>query len=69
MYKNDYKNKLFVFNKNWYKFKDYPFFDWNEPIYANFMIDLLQKMETRYFEAFEVIYKELEECNDIIFVQ
>ena len=26
-------------------------------------------METRYFDAQEVIYKELEECNDIIFVQ
>jgi hypothetical protein len=33
------------------------------------MIELLQTMETRFFEAFEVIYKELEECNDIIFVQ
>jgi hypothetical protein len=32
------------------------------------MIELLKKMEARYFEAQEVIYKELEECDDIIFV-
>lgn len=41
MCKEDYKNKLFIINKNWYKFKDYPFYDWNEPIYSNFMIELL----------------------------
>jgi hypothetical protein len=33
------------------------------------MIDLLKKMEARFFDSQEVIYKELEECNDIIFVQ
>jgi len=32
------------------------------------MIDILKRMETRYFDAQEVIYKELEECNDILFV-
>lgn len=33
------------------------------------MMDLLKSMEARSFEAREVICKELEECNEIIFVQ
>jgi hypothetical protein len=32
------------------------------------MIDLLKIMEVRFYDAYEVIYKEIEECNDIIFV-
>lgn len=32
------------------------------------MIGLLKNMEARYFDAQEVIYKEVEDCNDIIFV-
>lgn len=33
------------------------------------MIEFMKLMEARLFEPREVILKELEECNDIIFVQ
>jgi hypothetical protein len=32
------------------------------------MIEFMKLMEARLFEPREVILKELEECNDIIFV-
>jgi len=32
------------------------------------MIEMMKSMEARYFEAREVILKELEECNEINFI-
>ena len=29
-HKNDRINELFTFSKDWYKYKDYPFHDWND---------------------------------------
>ena len=33
------------------------------------MVEILKNMEARQYEAREIILKELEECNEIIFVQ
>ena len=37
--------------------------------YQNFMVKLMRKLEIRKFRAHEIILNELEECDEIIFVQ
>lgn len=48
---------------------DYAFFTWNDVQYQNFMIEILKSLEPRLFKAREVIYVELDEVNEIIFIE
>ena len=59
----------FEFNINYYKFKDYPFYDWRDSQYQNFMLRFMRSLITRYFESDTCIYKELEQVNEVVFVQ
>ena len=48
---------------------DYSFFTWNDVQYQNFMIDILKNLEPRIFSPREVIYVELDEVNEILFIE
>ena len=60
---------LIYLSPGWTRFREYPYYDWDNSVYENFMIDLLRSLEVRSFEAKEIIIGELEECNEILFVQ
>ena len=42
-------------------------FNWENPIYADFMTDLMQKMEPTFVAPNSVIYNELDEITAVIF--
>ena len=44
------------------------FYTWNHSEYRNFMIDMLRLLQPRQERANVVIYKELDEINEIIFI-
>ena len=48
---------------------DFPFYEWEHLGYQTFMISLLRTLEIRKFHAGEMILNELEECNEMTFVQ
>lgn len=48
---------------------DYSFYTWNDVQYQNFMIDILKSLEPRIFSQREVIYVELDEVNEILFIE
>ena len=48
---------------------DYSFYTWSDLQYQNMMIDILGKLEPRKFAARETIYYELDEVNEIIFIE
>lgn len=48
---------------------DYSFYTWNDVQYQNFMIDILKSLEPRIFAPREVIYVELDEVNEILFIE
>ena len=43
------------------------FFNWGNPVYAEFMTDLMQKMEPTFALAGTIIYSELEQVSEVIF--
>jgi len=54
---------------NWHRFREYPFFDWNNQNYETFMIQILRSLEVRSFKRREIILEELQEVTEILFVQ
>ena len=46
----------------------FPFYDYNNDLYCSFMIKLMIYLEPRQFNANEMIYEELEDANEILFV-
>uniref|UniRef100_A0A7S3FW38 Cyclic nucleotide-binding domain-containing protein n=1 Tax=Strombidium rassoulzadegani TaxID=1082188 RepID=A0A7S3FW38_9SPIT len=57
-------------NKNEEDIKiDYAFYTWNDVQYQNFMINILKSLEPRQFGRREVIYVELDEVNEILFIE
>ena len=43
-------------------------YSWADNYYSSFMIQVLQKLEPRFFEPGEYIFEEGEEVNEHIFV-
>lgn len=56
--KDNEQNKIF-----------YSFYTWSDNQYQNFMIDILRKLEPRKFAEREYINYELDEVNEIIFIE
>ena len=48
---------------------DYSFYTWSDLQYQNLMIDILGNLEPRKIDALETIYLELDEVNEIIFIE
>lgn len=48
---------------------DYSFYTWGDLQYQNMMIEILSRLEPRKFDAHETIYYELDEVNEIIFIE
>ena len=46
----------------------YPFYEYKDNEYQEFIIDLIQELEPRYFAPWTVIYQELDECLEMYFV-
>jgi len=82
--RNIYSHFLFKnFIKNFEKFFDFPkenpengpvkidysFYTWDDVQYQNFMIDILKTLEPRVFAARETINFELDEVNEILFIE
>jgi hypothetical protein len=47
---------------------EYPFVTFNDHTYSFFMTRVLESLQIRFFEKGLVIAKELDECNEILFV-
>lgn len=73
-----YKEFLFKDFLDTYKrtfcFRDYEcpdqpaFYTWDNPHYRNFMFDLLKCLEPRILARNEVVFNELDEVNEVIFI-
>ena len=51
-----------------YELVDQPaFYNWDNPSYRNFMFDLLKCLEPRSQEKDQVVFRELDEVNEVIF--
>ena len=48
-------------------FHQFSYFNWENPVYAYFMTDLMQKMEPTFVTPNSVIYNELDEITEVIF--
>lgn len=46
----------------------FPFYTYSDDNYSQFLLAIMQNLEVRYFNAGEMIYHELEECNEALFV-
>ena len=46
----------------------YPYLTFENDTYNNFMTLIMQNLEIRFIKAGQIIAKELEECNEILFV-
>ena len=53
----------------WKRFRVYPFWDWKDDQYEKFMLSILQALEVRNFDKKQYIFKELEECHEVYFIQ
>lgn len=40
----------------------------NDDKYLKFMTQIMRSLESRYFMQHEIIYKELDECQEVLFV-
>ena len=49
--------------------KTIPYYTWQDQIYRDFMMQILQKLEPRYMSKNQMIFEELDDINEIIFVQ
>ena len=45
------------------------FFSWDDQVYRDFMIEVLQNLEPRVEEKGTILYRELEEISEIIFIE
>jgi hypothetical protein len=50
-------------------YRSYPFIDWDDDQYQEFMVRLLRSLEIRQFQPNQFILGELEECLEILFVE
>ena len=50
------------------KFKHFPFYEWDNNEYRNFMIQLLLKLEVRRFESQEIVYDNLQTIDEFYFI-
>lgn len=48
---------------------DYAFYTWSDLQYQTMMLEILGRLEPRKFDAHETIYFELDEVNEIIFIE
>ena len=46
-----------------------PYYNWSDQIYRDFMMQILQKLEPRLMGKNQMIFEELDDINEIIFVQ
>lgn len=53
----------------WEKFKNYPFYEWDDWHYQEFMMRILRTLEARFFRSKKLICKELEESLEMYFIQ
>lgn len=42
---------------------------WTDPHWSSFMVALMQRLEPRKYLAGDVIYMDMEEVNEVLFVQ
>lgn len=47
----------------------YPYYSCQDSLYQNFMVDILRTLEPRFFKAKAMIYNELDEVNELYFIQ
>jgi hypothetical protein len=48
---------------------EHAFFKWDNEEYQSFMIQILKSLEPRRFEKMEIIYLELDEVNELSFIE
>lgn len=65
---NEQAYRLHRPTEGWTRFASYPFFDWNDLMYCNFMLEMFKRLEPRFFQPKEILLGELEESQEMIFV-
>lgn len=48
---------------------EHAYYKWDDVMYQNFMIKILKSLEPRIFQRQETIYVELDEVNEILFIE
>lgn len=71
MFKIFIKNfkKFFEFKKETNSNITHTYYSWNDVYYQNFMIEMLKQLEPIKFPPRETIHYELDEVNEILFIQ
>ena len=49
--------------------KDAKYYTWYDSGWSSFMLKFMQSLEPRYFEDKEIIQSDMEEVNEIIFIE
>ena len=49
--------------------KDAKYYTWYDSSWSSFMLKFMQSLEPRYFEDKEIIQSDMEEVNEIIFIE
>ena len=42
------------------------YFTWENPVYQDFMVEMMQYMEPRFEEKGKILFQELEEVTDVL---
>ena len=72
-----FKNFLYLF-KNYFQMireeqvtnkRQSKYYGWNDVHWSSFMVAMMQRLEPRQFLPAEIIYHDMEEVNEIMFVQ
>ena len=53
--------------QNWDNKQAYSFYNWDDGVYRNFMMELMYSLEPVKYGKDEIITNELDEVNEIIF--
>lgn len=71
-----FKGFLYLFKNYFQMFRDElvtnkrqsKYFGWSDSHWSSFMVSLMQLLEPRLFQMNEIIFHDMEEVNEIIFV-
>lgn len=52
---------------NWDNPRAYSFYTWSDQVYHSFMMEIMRSLEPRQEDPNELLFKELEEVNEVLF--
>jgi len=58
--------RTFVF-PNWDNKNQHSYYNWDDPVYSNFMMELMYALEPIHTSANTILFNELEEVDEVLF--